>query len=709
MAQVPYTGAPTVTPEQSGTPYEHIDTPLAAFGGATAEATQRLGGAFDKTGNELYARAIAMQQLNQQAEAAEAVAKFTTAMGEKYANYRSLEGKAAVDGYQPYINDLNTTRESIGEGLTSDYARKAYLQESRSIQARSVFSAAAHAGDQQKHYYTGTIEASRQAAINGIGNDPTNEATYQANMKKLNAEADQMAIAKGWSKEQRDDYAMVGTSNAVYQRAVALSQTKPAAAKEFLDKAQQDKLITSDQYGAASKYIRSQIITVGTRVESSKIMSGESQAFGTQKVNVPNIMAATREIESGNNYQLDKTFRTEGKPDVRVIGAYSIRADNIAPWLKEAGMPAMSIEEFKNDTKAQDKLAAFKMNQYQEQYGNANEVARSWRGRANVDSYIGETEAQYLTKFNRALRKVSDGATVEKVTLDQAKKLYPDDPEAQEALVNRTATMHQKDRTQDRETTFNNKQKLDDALMPAPDGKLVTSLEQMSPEALDVYNNAQPSEKQRVQKILERNAKQDYAATEENQRDYRGWVGKMSSPYRTPDETNDILNHDFMSDNLPYPQRRELIQMQRKVFGGTLNSPQMTHALQVLKPMMVTSGIEPKNKEDYAVFMGSLHLMMQQKMQDKPGVKLTDDEIKDMGAGLIRNQSTKWLGIIPTQTPAYQMEVPEADRKQIVEAFGKARNREPTEVEIRSAYNARQYNLTQKKAQEPGPKPPRPE
>ena len=69
-----------------------------------------------------------------------------------------------------------------------------------------------------------------------------------------------------------------------------------------------------------------------------------------------------------------------------------------------------------------------------------------------------------------------------------------------------------------------------------------------------------------------RNAKQDYAATEKPA-GLPGWVGKMSSPYRTPDETNDILNHDFMSDNLPYPSRRELIQMQRKVFGGTLNSP----------------------------------------------------------------------------------------------------------------------------------------
>ena len=84
-------------------------------------------------------------------------------------------------------------------------------------------------------------------------------------------------------------------------------------------------------------------------------------------------------------------------------------------------------------------------------------LARVLAGRANVDSYIGETEAQYLPSSTEALRRISDGSHGREGDLDQ-KKLYPDDPEAQEAFVNRTATMHQKDRTQDRETTFNNKQ-----------------------------------------------------------------------------------------------------------------------------------------------------------------------------------------------------------------------------------------------------------
>ena len=88
----------------------------------------------------------------QQANAANAVAEFTTAQAEKYAAYTTLKGKAAVDGFKPYLDDLNASREAIGQKLTSPYAQKIYLQESRSVQARSAFAPAKHAGDEGRNF-----------------------------------------------------------------------------------------------------------------------------------------------------------------------------------------------------------------------------------------------------------------------------------------------------------------------------------------------------------------------------------------------------------------------------------------------------------------------------------------------------------------------------------------------------------------------------
>ena len=174
-SQVPYTGVPTVQPSFDATPSMSANLPVDAFGAGVANAVSHLGKAVEGAGNEIYSRAIAMQQINEQANAANAVAEFTTAMGEKYANYTTLSGKAAVDGYKPYIDDLNTTREAIGQKLNSPYAQKVYLQESRSIQARSVFSAAAHSGREGKSYAIGSTQSLSFARQNAAALAPQDD------------------------------------------------------------------------------------------------------------------------------------------------------------------------------------------------------------------------------------------------------------------------------------------------------------------------------------------------------------------------------------------------------------------------------------------------------------------------------------------------------------------------------------------------------
>ena len=376
-------------PEQSGTPYEHIDTPLAAFGGATAEATQRLGGAIDKTGNELYARAIAMQQLNQKSEAAEAVAKFTTAMGEKYANYRSLEGNAAVKGYQPYIDDLNSTRESIGNGLTSEYARKTYLQESRSIQARSVFSAAAHMGDQNKKFIVGAQTAKIQSFIDGSANSPADENSYRAAIKEIDGSRSMIQTVGGLSDVETDQKIKDMKSALVFKRATALGLEQPRAAQKFLDQAMKGGIINSEQAGRAARFLRTQNLNVSTRIETAKLMSGDSDAWGQGTLSRTRALSALRGVESSDNYNQihpDVTHKVNGETVTEHgLGAYGIMQSNLQPWLKEAGMKPMTEQEFLANPKAQDDLAWFKFNQYQTQNGTANEAFKRWRGLGGKD------------------------------------------------------------------------------------------------------------------------------------------------------------------------------------------------------------------------------------------------------------------------------------------------------------------------------------
>ena len=69
MAQVPYSPVPDVAPSDTATPRVSVATPEAAFGGATAKAIENLGTTVQGAGNELFGRAVALQQLNNETEA----------------------------------------------------------------------------------------------------------------------------------------------------------------------------------------------------------------------------------------------------------------------------------------------------------------------------------------------------------------------------------------------------------------------------------------------------------------------------------------------------------------------------------------------------------------------------------------------------------------------------------------------------------------
>ena len=85
MARVPYTGVPEASPALHPAPSISVATPIAAFGGASAAAEGELGKQLERSGDELFQRAVAMQQLSNATEASEANVKFMSEAGEVHA------------------------------------------------------------------------------------------------------------------------------------------------------------------------------------------------------------------------------------------------------------------------------------------------------------------------------------------------------------------------------------------------------------------------------------------------------------------------------------------------------------------------------------------------------------------------------------------------------------------------------------------------
>src|ERR1700722_12037783 len=99
---VPYSPDPQIAPQDRPIPYREVNAPVAAFGGATAAALETQGQVVEGVRQELLARALAIQQLNQQADASEKVAAYTTKLGDEYNKFSSVAGKAPRDAYQPF-------------------------------------------------------------------------------------------------------------------------------------------------------------------------------------------------------------------------------------------------------------------------------------------------------------------------------------------------------------------------------------------------------------------------------------------------------------------------------------------------------------------------------------------------------------------------------------------------------------------------------
>lgn len=245
MPTVPYTPYPTTQPETRGTPTFHVDTPIAAFGGAVAQATEALGQDISHAGNELFTRAMALQQLRNETEAKEADAEYMKQAGEAHAKYGALEGKAAVDALPDHMKELDTIRKGIRENLSSDIARRMYDSQSLTTMGRTIFNAAGHAATENKKYTVGTIQARQDQRVNDIYNYPQDQKGYDETVKGIEDDAENISAVHGWSDDSKADYTKKQTSKALANRILGLAKTEPLKANELYE-ANKGKLFGAD-------------------------------------------------------------------------------------------------------------------------------------------------------------------------------------------------------------------------------------------------------------------------------------------------------------------------------------------------------------------------------------------------------------------------------------------------------------------------------
>src|SRR5690242_2999627 len=135
MPQVPYDPVPSVPGEDHRITRPEVPMIGAAFGTNIAEGVEKLGATGEQVGNELFSRAIALQQLNNETNARETSIKATQEMAIEQENFDSLEGKARHDALPQHLKALNDIRVKYRAGL-NPVAATMYDAESANLQNR---------------------------------------------------------------------------------------------------------------------------------------------------------------------------------------------------------------------------------------------------------------------------------------------------------------------------------------------------------------------------------------------------------------------------------------------------------------------------------------------------------------------------------------------------------------------------------------------
>jgi len=276
MPQVPYNPVPTVGAQDSGVRLPSVDTPIAAFGGATAQAVSGLGKVLEGAGNELFARALALQELNNQAEAKEADSEYMVAAGKLHAEYNSLQGKAAVDGYEPYVQNLKDLRQSMRGRLGNDASKRMFDSASLNTMGRTIFNGASHAASQNRAYVVGASTARVEAIKDQTLTNPGDELTFRRGVAAAEAEVrNTQAPLAGWSPEKTEVVVKKTKSDILATRIASLARTQPFSAKQLLEDNREEMFF--DDFERTDKVVQDKLRSVGARNISDEIEAPKGQ------------------------------------------------------------------------------------------------------------------------------------------------------------------------------------------------------------------------------------------------------------------------------------------------------------------------------------------------------------------------------------------------------------------------------------------------
>jgi hypothetical protein len=635
-AQVPYSGVPEVAPENRPVSYRSQNVPVAAFGGNIADALKHLGEVTEKSGGELYSRAIAMQQLDQAAEASEAASKHAEVVADRYVQYEQRKGKNAREAYKPFVDEIKQARAAIRDSLGSEYAKKQFDGETRRTEVQTIFSAGKHAATEQRKYVIDASDARTQQIVEEAGASPEDQAAVDSARIRAAREAKRAGELAGESEDTQNLRQTRVQSQITSARVQGSIKTNPGKAQKILtDDA--NKGFTDLQTGTALQDKVTQANrTVGSRVAADDLASGKNAAWGGVKVDLPRAQeAVAASVEGGGKYDsVGPTVVVKGVfgQDVqdRTLGKYAIRESELQAKLKTAGLPSMTAEAFLKDKAAQDKVFNVAFGEIQSRKGNFNDAYLEW---------MGGQGGQGVAKANAKLGRNAPPDEVTRVTSEVGRKIAPQDEETSLLLRQKFESERTRQEVQERHGSAVANITIQDAMSAKGDGKLPTTEEDItsqSPEVKAAWEALLPQQRIKNLETMRQNALNGgYDFTPETKRKYHQLIGQLKS-----DDENqrlEAMQTNVQELKIPVDAKQELIKAQQKVLANKSRNVSVEFAMRNFRSTLDSLRL---NKDEMNQFRGGLHTGMQL-IQESEGRPATAQEIRSLGSQLLEEIPVK--------------------------------------------------------------------
>ena len=311
MPRVPYDPIQQIAPTEAATPSVRVATPPDAFGEGIAQATQGLGQVTVQAGNELWGRAVALQELQNETDAKNANVDFISKAGQLHADYNALQGDARVKAFPDYQKNLNTLYQTTRGGLGNPSAQRMFDGAAISTLNRSVFNAAGSAASAQREAASGAINSQESLDQNRIYNDPNDDGTFREAIEKIKQNAPTKAALSnaGSSPEVIAKIQQDGINELTYHRIIGMARNQPNTAYKLLDQYEKEGLIVGQHDLQARKMVEGLVSSVGMNTVANQVLKKYLQPDGTYSKSAQDMQA--------------EAVDTAGKmyPDIESIGS----------------------------------------------------------------------------------------------------------------------------------------------------------------------------------------------------------------------------------------------------------------------------------------------------------------------------------------------------------------------------------------------------